>query len=116
LESRGKNPFTLVDSHIDIDLDAKEVAAIEIDLAARERARSPRDLRVPFSIWITTEQILDVAEDADVRAMMLELTARRIKPSADVLRKVSALRDAARGLGRIAARLRDGWDGSRGSS
>jgi hypothetical protein len=80
-------------------------------IAARGRSgSSSADRQIPFCIRLTMEQIREVAEDAALRAEMLEVLLESSPGSAQALRKVHSLRDVAIDLREIAERLEDGWE------
>lgn len=65
--------------------------------------------KMPLCIRLTVESVLDVAQDADLRAGMLEWSAGQIPTSPQLLSKVSSLREAALDLRKTAALLMQGW-------
>jgi len=83
--------------------------------------RSATKPRIPFAIRMTAEQVLEVADDADIRAEILDDVANahldgraqpaltRIPTRADIDRRVLGLREVAAELRRIAANLQDSW-------
>jgi len=70
--------------------------------------RSSSD-RIPFCIQVTMEQVLKVADDADLRAQMLEWSLNDVPDGAQALRRVGCLHQVAIDLRRITATLEDGW-------
>lgn len=116
-----------------------EVAETESDLSPalpREGAprqplgmRAPRSLRwlpvgnpspdhrLPFCVRLTTNQILAVADDADLRAQMLEWSTVEMPSSgSDLLRRMRRLHEAATVLRSIAEELAHGWTEPKGAS
>lgn len=69
--------------------------------------------RLPLGLRLTMEQVLEVAEDADLRADMFGWLSSGTPSNYQSLPSVSALRQAARGLREIAAQLRDSQDDQR---
>jgi hypothetical protein len=114
---RRKSRLTFLEGPIEI-VDPERESSLSIDLDAKERVRSgyPIDHPLPFSVWLTIEQVLDVAEDTDMRALGLELVSNKVAGSVQLRGKVSRLHEAAVDLRGIAARLNEDWSGSKGSS
>lgn len=81
---------------------------------------SPAD-RIPFVVHLTTEQILQVADDAEIRAEILDgvsgafrdrrrIAFRRGERTESIDRRVSSLRRVADDLRGIASQMMDDWD------
>lgn len=56
---------------------------------------------------MTMYQILDIADDADLRATLIECSGGRIPSKANVARNVHSLHEVAAQLRMVAVRLRD---------
>jgi hypothetical protein len=66
---------------------------------------------------LTTNQILAVADDADLRAQMLEWSTVEMPSSgSDLLRRMRRLHEAATVLRSIAEELAHGWTEPKGAS
>lgn len=64
---------------------------------------------VPFSIRLTIDQVLDLADDADLRAQILQWSAQEMPQGSDVGQRVLSLRQVAIELRKVAGHLDDCW-------
>jgi hypothetical protein len=78
----------------------------ETDLEATDP--TPRH-PIPFSIRLTIDQVLDLADDADLRAQILQWAAQEMPQGSDVGHRVLSLRQVAIELRKVAAHLDDCW-------
>jgi hypothetical protein len=83
--------------------------------------------RLPFAMRLTMGQILEVAEDAEIRAEIIEdvtstlaardaTSIRRVERPDEIGRRVDSLREVAGDLRSIAAQIMDSWAGPERSS
>lgn len=88
--------------------------------------KRPAD-RLPFAVRLTMVQILEVAEDAEIRAEILDdvtfldarrdaTVIRRVESPDQIQRRVDSLREVAGDLRSIAAQIVDRWAGPERSS
>lgn len=91
------NALTALFEPLQADLDAREVPRAGYGSGVR---------RAPFPLWLTMEQLLEVAEDAEIRAGMLRLRGGARTTSSDsVNRTVDLLQEVAVDLRVLAGRL-----------
>jgi hypothetical protein len=124
----AKRPLAVVNEPVEVALDADEKdLAGDRALGLREILREhmgaadggppapPDDSRqvpperIPFCIRLTSKQLLAAAEDADLRAQMLQWSNEEMQDGSEVLRKVTSLHRVAIDLHTIAARLQSEW-------
>lgn len=96
----SKHRLVLVDDPVQIDL--------TVDRTAFARGSSGQEGCLPLCVRLTMEQVFEAADDADLRAQVLEWSTSQI-PSVGVVRKTSSLHEVASDLRRIAAHLQHDW-------
>lgn len=74
------------------------------------------DTTLPLSIALTMEEVLETADDADLRADVLESSVGHIPTSPGIARKADRLHEVAHDLRDIAEHIGDGLTEPRGPS
>jgi hypothetical protein len=92
----------------------RERAVIDLSEPA-SAADASLEEKIPFCIRITLEQILAVAEDAELRAQFLARTVNRIPAGTHDGHRTESLLGIAADLRRVAAQLENDWVSHRSS-
>lgn len=69
----------------------------------------PTDDPIPFCIRLTIDQVLDLADEADLRAQILHWSAQETSDGAGTSDRVHSLRDVAIELRGVASHLKGCW-------
>ncbi len=103
----NRSRLALVDENFEDDVDGPGMV--------RSASLSP-DLRIPFCIRVTIEQVRDVAEDADLRGQMLEWSTKRTPNGSQAIRRARSLHEVAADLRKIVTDLEGVWTEPESSS